>query len=332
MDDRTTLRGAPVIVAPGKIFLVGEYGVLEGGSAVLTAVSCNAVAQYIPGLQGASTVVDEAVARARVALGELSSALPEGSVLVDTNQFRRGEGKIGVGSSAATAVSAVGAVFEYCGQAVAQHLDQVFEVADAAHRAAQGGVGSGADVAVATYGGYLHFQRPEDSAVIHEALPAPAGLSLVVFYSGQPASTVQMVRSVMALKTDTPPLYKWLMDELKTLGGRFVSALASGNVSGVLAATNAYHETLLELGHSARLPIVTPVFEAAATLARSLGGAAKPSGAGGGDLGVALFPNAAAASDFSSRCPGGLSVLEVRPEHLGVRRRMATVAEVAHQR
>ena len=53
MDDRTTLRGAPVIVAPGKIFLVGEYGVLEGGSAVLTAVSCNAVAQYIPGLQGA---------------------------------------------------------------------------------------------------------------------------------------------------------------------------------------------------------------------------------------------------------------------------------------
>lgn len=332
MNERTTLRGAPVVVAPGKIFLVGEYGVLEGGSAVLTAVTCNAVAQYIPGLEGASPVVDEAVTRAKESLGELGAALPLGSVLVDTGQFRRGEGKIGVGSSAATAVAAVGAVYEYCGRAVAEHRDAVFEVADAAHRAAQGGVGSGADVAVATYGGYLHFQRPEDSPVIRETLSAPSGLTLVVFYSGQPASTVQMVRSVMALKTDTPALYKWLMDELKTLGGRFVSALGSGNVAGVIAATNAYHETLIELGSSARLQIVTPVFESAAKLARGLGGAAKPSGAGGGDLGIALFADPAAAAGFTSRCPEGLSVLDVRPEPLGVRRRVATVTEVAHQR
>lgn len=332
MNDRTTLRGAPVVVAPGKIFLVGEYGVLEGGSAVLTAVTCNAVAQYIPGLEPASTIVKEAVERSRVALGELSDALPAGSVLVDTGQFRRGESKIGVGSSAATAVAAVGAVYEYCGRPVTLHRDEIFTIADEAHRAAQGGVGSGADVAVATYGGYLHFQRPEGGAVLREALPAPEALSLVVFFSGQPASTVQMVRSVMALKTDTPPLYKWLMDELKTLGGRFVSALGSGNVAGVLAATNAYHETLLELGNSARLPIVTPVFEAAAQLARSLGGAAKPSGAGGGDLGIALFADAASAASFTAGCPEGLSVLEVRPEPLGVRRRVATVAEVAHQR
>lgn len=332
MNDRTTLRGAPVVVAPGKIFLVGEYGVLEGGSAVLTAVSCNAIAQYIPGLEAASPIVEKAVLLSREALGELASAIPEGSVLVDTGQFRRGENKIGVGSSAATAVATVGAVFEYCGRPVAQHRDEIFEIADAAHRAAQGGVGSGADVAVATYGGFLHFQRSEGAAVLREALPAPQGLSLVVFFSGHPASTVQMVRSVMALKTDTPPLYKWLMDELKTLGGRFVSALGSNNLPGVISATNQYHETLVELGSSARLPIVTPVFEAAATLARSLGGAAKPSGAGGGDLGIALFAEPEAATAFSSRCPEGLSVLDVRPEPLGVRRRVATVSEVAHQR
>lgn len=332
MNERATLRGAPVVVAPGKVFLVGEYGVLEGGSAVLTAVTCNAVAQYIPGLEPASPVVDEAVRRAREALGELAHALPAGSVLVDTGQFRRGENKIGVGSSAATAVASVGAVFEYCGRAVADHKAQVFEVADEAHRAAQGGVGSGGDVAVATYGGLLHFQRPKDTPVLREALPKPDDLTIVVFYSGHPASTVQMVRSVMALKDETPPLYKWLMDELKTLGGRFVSALSVGNVPSVIATTNAYHETLLELGNSARLNIVTPAFEEAAKLARSLGGAAKPSGAGGGDLGVALFPDAMAAATFGSRCPEGLSVLDVRAEPLGVRRRVASVSEVAHQR
>lgn len=332
MNDRLTLRGAPVVVAPGKVFLVGEYGVLEGGSAVLTAVTCSAVAQYIPGLEPASEVVFEAVARARDALGELADALPAGSVLVDTGQFRRNDAKIGVGSSAAAAVAAVGAVFEYCGRRVNDHKEQVFAVADEAHRAAQGGVGSGADVAVATFGGLLHFQRPQGAPVLRETLPKPEELSIVVFFSGQPASTVQMVRSVMALKDETPPLYKWLMDELKTLGGRFVSALSVGNIKGVIDATNAYHETLLELGDSARLPIVTPVFESAAKLARELGGAAKPSGAGGGDLGIALFADAAAAASFTSRCPEGLSVLDVRPEPLGVRRRMASVSEVTHQR
>lgn len=332
MNDRTTLRGAPVVVAPGKVFVVGEYGVLEGGSAVLTAVSRNAVAQFIPGLEAASAVVEQAVRRARDALGEVGEALPAGSVLVDTSQFRRGEAKIGVGSSAAAAVAAVGAVFEYGGHAVAEHRDLVFEVADAAHRAAQDGVGSGADVAVATYGGFLHFQRSEEAPVLREALPTPADLSLVVFYSGQPASTVHMVKSVMALKQDTPPLYKWLMDELKTLGGRFVSALSVGNVAGVIQAADAYRETLLELGNSARLDIVTPAFQAAARVARALGGTAKPSGAGGGDLGIALFPSADAARAFTSECPEGLSVLDVRPEPLGVRRRMASISEVAHQR
>lgn len=49
MSARTTLVGTPVVVAPGKIFLVGEYAVLDGGVAVLAAVSRYAVAQYVPG-------------------------------------------------------------------------------------------------------------------------------------------------------------------------------------------------------------------------------------------------------------------------------------------
>ena len=36
--ERTTLKGAPLVLAPGKLFLCGEYAVLEGGVAVLAAV------------------------------------------------------------------------------------------------------------------------------------------------------------------------------------------------------------------------------------------------------------------------------------------------------
>jgi len=74
---RTTLVGTPVVAAPGKIFLVGEYAVLEGGVAVLAAVSRYAVAQYLPGSEPQSAVVDEAVKRALAAIGE-ASALPPG--------------------------------------------------------------------------------------------------------------------------------------------------------------------------------------------------------------------------------------------------------------
>ena len=52
-----TLRGSPVVVAPGKVFLVGEYAVLEGGAAVLASVNRYAVAQYLPDLTPESPVI-----------------------------------------------------------------------------------------------------------------------------------------------------------------------------------------------------------------------------------------------------------------------------------
>ena len=37
-DIRNTLRGSPVVAAPGKVFLLGEYAVLEGAPAVVSSV------------------------------------------------------------------------------------------------------------------------------------------------------------------------------------------------------------------------------------------------------------------------------------------------------
>ena len=57
----------------------------------------------------------EAVARARETLGEVADAVPEGTALVDTAGFSEGGVKLGLGSSAAAAVAAAGAVLEYAG-------------------------------------------------------------------------------------------------------------------------------------------------------------------------------------------------------------------------
>ena len=197
---RTTLRGSPVVAAPGKVFLVGEYGVLEGGTSVLAAVNRVAVGEFIPELDAGSPLVAQAVKTTLAALGEKGSALPAGSVWIDTGAFAAGgEGddgggvrKLGLGSSAATAACAVGAVLEMAGLPIAGHRDLAFSLAESAHRAWQGGAGSGADVAAAVYGGVLQFTRPGGGAPVVRNIPGGLGtLQLVVFSSPTAVSTTQ---------------------------------------------------------------------------------------------------------------------------------------------
>jgi phosphomevalonate kinase len=329
MSARTTLVGTPVVVAPGKIFLVGEYAVLDGGVAVLAAVSRYAVAQYVPGTEPQSAVVDQAVQGSLAAIGEASAALPAGSVMVDTDAFCQGRFKVGLGSSAATAVATVGAVFESAGLSVEGMQHQVFATADAAHRAAQGGVGSGADVAAAVYGGFIKFVRPAEGSPVIEPVVVPAGLHLVVFWTGESADTRELVESVRAYARMAPSSYRMLMGALRTTGERFVGELGAGRATGAVVAAGRYGRQLAELGKAAGVKIVTEAFERAAALARELGGDAKPSGAGGGDVGVALFATPEAAALFARACQPALSVLDVSLAHAGVHRRSGEEPPVA---
>ena len=76
------------------------------------------------------------------------------------------------------------------------------------------------------------------------------------------------------------------------------------------------------------MKIVTDAFERAAALARELGGDAKPSGAGGGDVGLALFATPEAAALFVRACQPALSVLDVSLARSGVYRRLADEPQV----
>jgi mevalonate kinase len=316
------LVGTPVVVAPGKIFLVGEYAVLEHGPAVLAAVSRLAVAQYIPAMASASRVVAEAVKGATAEIGEAAVALPPGSALVNTDDFRHGEQKIGFGSSAATAVASVGAVFESVGIAVEENRDRIFAVAYAAHRAAQDGVGSGADVAAATYGGLIKVERGTGKLPAVEPLVVPAGLHLVVFWTGQPVSTPNMIDGMQRFARKDPAAYQQIIENLQEIAGRFVDELRAGNATAAVAAAGRYGRRLAVLGAAAAVPIVTEGFNRASELAKELGGIAKPSGAGGGDIGLGMFATPEAARLFARALPKPLVALELDLDRLGVRRRL----------
>ncbi len=73
------------------------------------------------------------------------------------------------------------------------------------------------------------------------------------------------------------------------------------------------------LGEAANAPIVEARLRRIAELARAHDGAAKPSGAGGGDVGLAVFAGSDAARAFDRACTeAGFEVLEVELGGSGV--------------
>jgi phosphomevalonate kinase len=324
-----TTRAGPIVTAPGKLFLAGEYAVLDGGTAVVAAISRRAAGGFVPGGEAASALVAEAVAAARDWLRARGATLPAGSVEVDTAAFSAAGRKLGLGSSAAAAVAAVGAALEAAGVDAAAERAAVLALAERAHRAFQGGVGSGADVAAAAHGGLLAVAR-RDGALSVDRLPA-LPVQLVAFSTGEPSSTVDRVLAVAALRARLPERHGALMRALADQASILREAIQDGDAAMPIPTVRDAHATLEALGRAAEVPIVTPPLAAAAALATELGGAAKPSGAGGGDVGVAFFARPREAEAFRSRAPAlGLDILDVSIDPAGVSRRAGGFQERDH--
>jgi phosphomevalonate kinase len=260
--------------APGKAILCGEYAVLHGAPAVAVAVDRYARAQFAD-VDNESPFVRQAFARACGGKGPAR-------VTVDTRALYEGDHKIGLGSSAAVTVATVGLCF-----GEVEDRQRIFEVADQAHAEAQGTRGSGIDVACATFGGAILFRRNHERVQI-DPIDLPDGVQLTFVYMGRSASTPEFVARVRTLAASAPLTHAEAMDRLGMHAGEFVEAIAEGDANGLLAAADEYHEAMAHLGEEAGLAIVTPEHARIAEIARKHGSAAKPSGAGGGDLAVAF--------------------------------------------
>jgi mevalonate kinase len=317
--EHNTPLGTPVVVAPGKIPLVGEYAVLEEGSAVLAAITRHAKAQFTTRADAMSPMVSEVVKRTKAELGEVAAALPPGSVLVNTDAFQQGSEKSGFGTSAAIAVASVGAVFEALGLAIRDHKSQILAITDGARRAAQGNAGSGADLAASAYGGLIKIVRQQNFPPQVEPLAAPTGLHLVLFSAGNSVKTGRVLEGVKQYAARDPVGYEQAMDNLREIAQHFVEELTKGSATGALVAAGRYGDRLVKLTADAAVPIMTDDFTLASELARALGGIAKPTGVGGGAIGVALFATPESARLFRRACPESLACLDADLDRLGVR-------------
>ena len=277
-----------LVLAPGKLFLVGEYAVLSGGPAVVAAVNRGVSCQIELG-DGVETPTgdDRFVAAALTAVGAPARRYR----FSDWNPTDLSD-KPGFGGSAAATVAAcvAGRV------AAGLPFDDIEAVAVATHRAVQGS-GSGLDVRASARGGVRRYAPDAVPAL----LTAPP---LLAVYSGRSASTASRVGVYRAWTRAQPADAASFVRDSRDL----VAAFADDPV----AATEAAYARLKAMAAAAGLDYDTPALARIAALARDHGGAAKPSGAGGGDVAVAIIHDPDARAAFAAACDAeGLPPIDV---------------------
>lgn len=263
---------ARVVVAPGKLVIAGEYAVLDGAPAWVAAVDRGVRCEVFTA-EGVEIVTPGDARFVRAALHDAPAARYQFS---DSNPVTGLSAKPGFGGSAAATVAATVAA----GRPAAWAYD--------VHRRVQGG-GSGIDVYASLNGGLRRFVAGSDP------FPAVDPPPLAAVWSGQPALTGPRVALYQA----------WAGRE------RFVAesaALAEAFLGNPVRVLRENYALLRWMARGAGLAYDLPAFGEIDRLAAQFGGAAKPSGAGGGDVAVALFPDAAARDAFTRACPAAIPV------------------------
>lgn len=235
--------------------------------------------------------------------------MPSCRIELESGDFHQvaGDGqhvKLGLGSSAAIVVALMGALLRLVG-GPPPGRDALLELCHEAHRRLQGGTGSGIDVATSLAGGVVAISFnpqppglpggfPPSVAGIPSAVPQaqpvawPRRLRLVAAWSGESASTPAMLGRLRAYREKDPVGFDGHMERLGANAGRTVAAWTADDVPGVLAAIAGYESGLRQLDEAAHIGIFSAAHERLREIARRHGAVYKPSGAGGGDFGIAL--------------------------------------------
>ncbi|KAI1170829.1 ribosomal protein S5 domain 2-type protein [Nemania sp. FL0916] len=200
----------------------------------------------------------------------------------------RGANKTGLGSSAALVTSLTAALLtHYLPQsafdiATSEGKRKLHNLAQAAHCAAQGKVGSGFDVAAAVYGScrYRRFSPgvlkgiPEtgapgfapaltqlidgtawDTEIVKDGVSVPPGLALRMCDVDCGSQTVGMVKKVLQWRESNPTESKKLWDELQSRNVKLGTLLSAGKLDQIRPAVADIRELIRAMGTQSDVPI-----------------------------------------------------------------------------
>lgn len=223
---------------------------------------------------------------------ETSSAQPGGSRFLDFGVRLQDAHKTGLGSSAALVTAFTGAILShYLPTSLfdinsPQDQTKLHNLAQAAHCAAQGKVGSGFDVAAAVYGTcvYRRFSpsilasigepgspsfssrvqqvvdNPSlwDTEVKANAVTIPEGMALVMCDVDCGSQTVGMVKQVLEWKKKDPEGSKQLWDQLQIENERLASKLSGGSQEEIRDLFSSIRACIRDMGKGSGVPIEPP--------------------------------------------------------------------------
>ena len=315
-----------IATAPGKLILTGEYAVLDGAPAIVVAVDRRAVARRNATPRGSSpflfAVADEIAARrgaeapaaraaleisvdssafydrttrrleaAAVARRTITAQLASVDLRTGAAEVDADSSKLGLGSSAAVTVAATALALD------TTNRREILEIALAAHARAQGARGargSGADIAASVYGGTIVFSRPAGSGpCLIEPWRWPAPVAILPFFTGAAADTAQLVARVTAARAaQRAPVEAALAAVTEASRAACAALAAAPDIAPValIGALALAAEAIDRLAAATRIDLVPACVKAARAALARLGGTAKTTGAGGGDVGVAVLP------------------------------------------
>ncbi|GAA3765780.1 phosphomevalonate kinase [Microbacterium kribbense] len=323
--------------APGKLFIAGEYAVVEPGEpAVLVAVDRYVTVELEPGRERGSISSDQYgrqpllwtrsedgvvpdqdhrpfdyVFSAIQVIEQLAAERAIAPRFYDiriSSQLDDVSGrKFGLGSSAAVTIATIRALDRFYGLGLTAL--QIFQTALIA-TVRVSPASSGGDLAASAFGGWIAYSAP-DRVQLHAAaeadgvqrlldrpwpglsvrrLPAPAGLRLLVGWTGQPASTERLVGSLQGRIRGGETRYREFLADSRSAVQALIAALDEQDAAATLAAIRSARMALGDLARHAGIEIETPGLAALCAAAADAGAAGKSSGAGGGDCGIVLAP------------------------------------------
>lgn len=306
-----------IISAPGKIFFIGEYAVLEGAWAVVAAVQRRVYLERGGGRM-----------RPLVAMGRRAACewlerpdLAEEIWLADSRELYVGRKKLGLGSSAAVAVGAVASVFAEAGLSVEDKRlrKQIWAVACDVHDSWQRTKGSGADVAAAVFGGIFAYRRSGERDFEEKLWSPPRAAKFFLVWTGKISDTRSLVRAVRAIKARNKMFHAKLVRDMSACTQTFIEK-GSSCLKVLFSCLQQYNDLMDALGRAAGIEVVGEFERFVAKVAGRFGGASKPCGAGGGDMVLVALPSEADIGKFTAAFEeAGAWVFEVGIDCGGVR-------------
>ncbi len=318
------------VKSPGKLILLGEYAVLEQAPALVTAIDRHCIVKIAPLYNSTfqirtgnlnlpeiqftldsngdayfrTPMSDKTERQLRFVLSMLkyvtqrNGKIPGASIEINTAPFyhKTTGHKFGLGSSAALTVSLLSALMEYMNKHIEQ--EDIYREAFLAHRHAQGKLGSGTDIAASATGGVMSYTMPESIEKLNgqvKPLSWPEDLHFITIWAGYAASTRSFVSNVNIFRDQQIAKYDSIMNTMMKLSYEGSKAFEMGDTDAFLNIVEDFKNQEYILGQESDTEIISDVHQEISRMVQNAGGTYKPSGAGGGDIGVAFCKDSSTA-------------------------------------